>query len=650
MTAFAYPVVARPIIGESALSFASRLADLNGFLLLTVLRDIGDLRAFDNWQDRHWDRLARRSLTPLQAIEPFRRRPAEITTAPTAVRFLGKAVHPNYLVTSRLRICPTCVGERRMLKDIWRLVHCVACADHRTRLIDSCACGRPFEVRTRGIDPFQCACGRDFADNPVQAATEGAILGAEWLIQAFGANATATPLRLWLVKGGRLSLPFSAMEPYDVMLVIDMIGQAATVPASEDAAVTPGRRWAKGTTPERDLATRSAQVEAAMRVLHRWPEAYQDLLARVAGRNQSAGASRPNDLFATRIGQFMLTPYRGIDGQPLKALQEEVDAFLVTRGLKIRQKVPMRTSTTARDIQKIMPCSKVARALGLRPSNSILKRVYRETVEAFDTSRDGGEDPATLGRKVLLEVKRRLATADDFMSPSATSEYLCHPNIATYSAMWVHPDLLTPVEPDRSVVPLMKGDAFLRTDVERMRKRIEDAASLMPTDGIPAGYDPYNHASKVGVDATYTGTDLLLDMLSGAVPIIRTGETPRLTDLFVHTPTARRRSIEKRVSKIIGKDQFAGTSWVEHILSMLWPNRPERLTIEINRQLRADGSVRFETKLNTTEGRTRPLYWYSLVDHMMRALREHGPSVSADVDRQLNEVRQSNDLPRTIGG
>ena len=288
-----------------------------------------------------------------------------------------------------------------------------------------------------------------------------------------------------------------------------------------------------------------------------------------------------------------------------------------------------------------MPCSAVARATGIRKSSAILKRIYRETVAEFDRATDRPDDPMTLGAAVLKAIRRRIATADEWMSPSAASEYLCHPHIATYSAMWVHPDLLTPVKPDRSVAPLMKGDAFLRADVERMRKRIEDAAAPVAAGAIPEGYDPYGTASKVGVDATYTGTDLLLDVLSGEVPTVRTCELPRLTDLFVHTASARRRSVEKRVARIIEKDQFAGTSWVEHILGTLWPGRPERLTIDLNRQLRAESAVRFQTKLNTTEGRTRPLYWYSVVDHMVRALRDHGPSVSEDVDRQLAAVAKA---------
>ncbi len=635
----ALPLVVRPLIGESGLSLTSRLADVNGIMLVTLLRDIAGVRRHDTWGDVEWEKIARRSLLPVEAVEPMRARPAGVATAPAAVRFLERAVNPQYLVRDRLRICPACIGERRMLKESWRLVHHVACSDHGTQLIDTCECGRTIDTVTRHLDPFTCPCGKPFEENVAPPASADAVKAAQWMIQAFGVGPMGTKPGLWLVKGGRLGLPFSVMQPHDIMGVIDIVGQAATISAEDDEPVTPQKRWSKGNlNGRRDLASSTAQVEAAMAVLHLWPSAYRSLLAKVAGRNAAAGSARPRDLFATRIGQLMLTPYRGLDGQPLKPLQEEVDAFLVAKGYRLRRKVPTRSSATARSVQKVMPCSLIARTLGLRPNNTILNRVYRETVIAFDDRDDLPDDPEKLGKAVLAEVKRRLAAADDYMSPSATSEYLCHPDIATFSPMWVHADLLTPVQPDRSVSALIRGDAFLRVDVERMRMRIADAATPVARDAIPDGYEPYGIASKAGVDAAYTGTHLLLDLLSGAVPSVSTVDAPRLTDLFVHTATARRRALERRMARVVERDQFASTFTVQQMLDTLWPHRAERLTIDLNRRLRSDGAVRYETRTNTTEGRTRALYWYSMLDHMGRALADSGPSISAEVDRTIIEA------------
>ncbi len=637
----ALPLVTRPIIGESGLSFVSRLADVNGIPLVKLMRDICSSRKIEKWELEDWEGLAQRSLLNVSAFDGMRQMPAECAATPNAVRYLGKVINPQYLISNQLRICPTCVGERRILRESWRLVYHVACSDHRTMLIDACDCGRSLSPYTRGIDPFTCFCGKPFADNVPKPASDNAIKASQWMIQAFGAGAMATTPRMWLVKGGRLGLPFSTMEPYDIMRTIDTIGQAATVAPHDDEWITPQKRGTKGTLQgRRDLETSSAHVEAAMKTMHNWPRAYHHLLDQVAGRNKDAGTSLPRELFATRIGQLVLTPYIGADGHTLKPLQEEVDTFLLNRGMKLRQKIPARASKTGISVQKTMSCVAVSKALGLKQNSSILKRIYRETLLSFDGRSDLPDDRIALGQMVLDEVKERLKSADDYMSPSATSEYLCHDNIATYSSLWVHPDLLQPVEPDRSVLSLIKGHAFLRVDVERMRKKIADISAFVSEDDIPEGYDPYGYAAKAGVDATYTGTDLLLDILSGTVKSVRLVDEPRLTDLYLDTAMARRRSLERRVSKIIAKDQFAGTYWVEHVLSSLWPHRNEKLTIDVNRQLRAENGVRYQTKINSTEGRERPFYWYSVVDHMVRALRLNGPSVSPDVDEQLMGLNQ----------
>lgn len=632
----ALPLVVRPLVGESGLSFASRLADVNGIALVTLLRDVAKGRPHDAWSDEQWERLALRSLLPLEAMEAMRARPAGVPSAPATVRFLEKAVNPQYLVKSRLRICPTCIGERRMLKEAWRLVHHVACSDHGVLLIDTCECGRTIDTASRHLDPFHCLCGKPFADNAVTTASELAVKGAQWMVQAFGAGTVAIHPRLWLVKGGRLGLPFSIMEPHDIMGVIDIVGQAATTPPEDDDRVTPQKRWSKGNlNGRRDLPTCVRQVEAAMEVLHDWPHAYRRLLADVAGRNTDAGQRRPRDLFATRIGQLMLTPYRGLDGQPIGALQDEVDAFLERRGYKLRQKIPTRSSATARSIRATMPRSRVARSLGLKDNNAILARVYAETLAAFDERDDLPDDAMKLGALVVDEIRRRLATAQEHMSPSAMSEYLNHPDIATYSNLWLNAGLITPIEPDRSVSSLVKGHAFLRSDVVRLRSRIADAATMVSEADIPDGFEPYSAASRAGIDAAYTGSHLLLDILSGVVPSVRTVTEPRLTDLYLHTIIARRRALAARVSRMIDRDQYAGTSYVEYVLAMLWPARTEKLTIDFNRRLRADEAIRIETKTNTTEGRSRPMYWYSLVDHMLRSFDLEGPSISADVDDQL---------------
>jgi len=42
-----------------------------------------------------------------------------------------------------------------------------------------------------------------------------------------------------------------------------------------------------------------------------------------------------------------------------------------------------------------------------------------------------------------------------------------------------------------------------------MRKRLEAASNLVAIGAVPEGFEPYGIASKAGVDAAYTGKQLL---------------------------------------------------------------------------------------------------------------------------------------------
>ena len=96
------------------------------------------------------------------------------------------------------------------------------------------------------------------------------------------------------------------------------------------------------------------------------------------------------------------------------------------------------------------------------------------------------------------------------------------------------------------------------------------------------------------------------------------------------------------MAKIIRTDQFGATFKVEAVLSSLWPKRPEKLTIPTNRNLRERNIIRFKRLINRTEGRERPIYWYSIVDHMLRARRKFGSSILPAIDEQLAELNKRN--------
>ncbi len=348
----------------------------------------------------------------------------------------------------------------------------------------------------------------------------------------------------------------------------------------------------------------------------------------------------------------MLTPYRALNGQPIEALQKEVDAFLISQDYDLRKKVHVRNSVTARLIYRTMPCSKIAATLGINTADPKLTSIYADVVSKFDDILGDNVDPARLGQSVLQEVGRRLSLISDYISPNAVSQLLSHPRSNNRWELWERAGLLERVEPDKTAKSKMKGHVFWRSDAIALKRKITSVSQHV-TD-IPEGFEPYEIASKACVDAEYQGRDFLLDILSGDIPTVRTGLSPTLSDLYVDNTVGQLRSLEKRMIKIIRTDQFAATTKVEAVLSSLWPTRSERLTIPTNRDLRERNVIRSKKKTNRTEGRERPIYWYSIVDHMQRAMRKFGPSILPAINDQLAELSnqhlsQAEDLVELMG-
>jgi hypothetical protein len=285
-----------------------------------------------------------------------------------------------------------------------------------------------------------------------------------------------------------------------------------------------------------------------------------------------------------------------------------------------------------------MPCSKIAEKLGISAADPKLTSIYGDVVSKFDDILGDNVDRERLGQDVYQEVYRRLSLINDYISPNALSQLLSHPRSNNRWEIWERAGLLNREQPDQTAKSKVKDHVFWRSDALELKHKIASVSQLVKT--IPKAFQAYAIVSKTCVDAEYQGKDFLLDILAGEIPTVRTGYNPTLSDLYVDMAAGQLRSLEKRTAKIIRTDQFAATSKVESVLSKLWPTRPERLTIPINRDLRERNVIRSKAKTNITEGRKRPIYWYSIVDHMLRARRKFGPSILPAIDDLLAELNR----------
>lgn len=650
---FALPVTVRPIVGESGISFASRLADVNDCTLAGLLQDVAGRTRISGWGEAEWTRLAARSHLPSSALDGLKTPPAD-SQVRSAVTLLGHAVRETSLTSGKnLRLCPHCVGSRPVLRSVWRLAPWVACVEHGTYLVDTCDCGSGILESARGPDAFSCPCGQAFADIATRPASALAFDATRWLIQLIGPRLTMTEPDLWLDTKGRLDEPFSPfsekrpMTLLDATAIIDTIGIGATTPTHLDNALPPSRAWQNGPrSGAQSIDNSIAHVEAAMRVLHDWPAGWHRVLEDVAGRNPETGDSEPKHLFATRVGRIVLTPFKASDGRPANVLVDETNRWLRSRGYTPRNKMATYHSDTARLLARSMNQREVARRLGITARrDEEMVRIYRQVVMEFDTRPDAPSNVTELGEAVFGKIAERYANVDDYryrpekcMASVPTAAFLSHPNGADTAEAWIHPDLLTPVNHMRRTVFRRESDVFDRDQVHAMRRRIGESSRQVEVNAIPDGYQAYRLAGRRVVEVDYTKTDLILDVLAGVVPTVHVVDEPRLSDLFIDVEAARNSARDSRYERMAIHDVHHGTRRCQEILDELWPGDGERITPTLSRALIEAGEIGREVRNRPTEGRVKPYNFYSVRDHMVRRFRRNGPTGLGKLDATLGRL------------
>ncbi len=117
----------------------------------------------------------------------------------------------------------------------------------------------------------------------------------------------------------------------DLASIVDRIGIVAATPADQDEPVDGDKlKYMAGRIDqERSIADCARQIEHAYPILRDWPTGFERLIASVAGRNPVPDtAHKVRRLFATRMGQLLLDPVRGIDGKPIGLLDAALREWL----------------------------------------------------------------------------------------------------------------------------------------------------------------------------------------------------------------------------------------------------------------------------------------------------------------------------------
>ncbi|MBO9519318.1 MAG: TniQ family protein [Porphyrobacter sp.] len=633
------PLVVESIIGESATSFISRLSEKNGVALWQVRKVVsGHIRLpIDKWSDLYWERLASLSRQLLLDFEPMRHRRANLATCSTAKMFLGHPIMSPYLLRGRFRLCPTCLSERHMLREVWSLFHVVACSRHGCELIEKCECGRKFDESKRGDSPFTCICGKPFRDYATAAASVEAVEGTRWIEQRL--SSWVTPLEEHLMRKITVPEPLRTMPVNDMLAFINVVGRVASTPPEQDEIRSSDgvhRDYPHGDMRGiESLAACTGVVEAAVRILKDWPAAFRALLEEVSARNASSSPTTRSQLFRTRMGRLLVAPPNGLDRQPLPGLFTQLSRFCEEQGVVLQRKRPIRHSSTARRIAKTANVAQLAKELGVCAERKLFLPLYNKVAVGLDNLTADTAEIETIFRD---EMVRRWQEIEAQMPACDVARYLDGASSTRSVHGWIEADFLHP-ETDPTDHGRKTRKKYNAEEVRQLRRKLAEISRKVDT--LPPGYELYETVSKAVTTKYYHRSDLLRDVFQGTFETLTLVAEPRLTDLHLNQAIVRGFGLARRVAQLINTDAFGLPFFLGHLLDELWPQSLERLDPTVRKKLRRHRLVRFTDVRNTTEGRDRPLYKYSFVDMLERQLLLNGPSTSTAADELILSKRNS---------
>lgn len=612
---------------ESATGVVDRLAAVNWISPQAIHNEVAPNRIFSRWSDKEWAELAALGGFEVDTVDHLRRANASLATCPAAIKFLGRPVRAGHLVRNGLRVCPSCIAEGGTHREIWNLLHAVACPTHGTLLVDACPCGRKLSPLRRGRRAFTCICGHSYGEMTATPAPTACITTSAWLAHAFDeADVAPAPA------------PFDALQAGDLAAVIDLIGLAASTPADMDRPyATAHSGYKNGDTSGRsDLASVTDLTDGAGRVMMDWPHAYHLLLDHVAKRTQEPSEVKrgtPVKRFATSIGRILVRPYRDLNGDLMPCLVDAMTSYC--RDQAIPDPLATRLhhrSGTVRIIRAVLTATEIATRLGTAKHKVEFRRVYRQSLLDLGSRQHAGSSQVVAA--FLADIEERWTDLWSTMSADETSRHLDHEVIGRSPSPWVHPDLLTPAPSATGSHTRRRNASFRRSDVEEMRDRLAMLSTMTADPASVPDMHSYSDAVKTLYGGGYNKTFFLLDLMAGRIPVCSSAARPRLTDLHFHMPSAADASWTVRFRIMAEQDRY----WVKHrviaLMRSLWPSRP-REGVGVKAfwtDLRVSGRVRTRTALNTTEGRSRPLYHYSVSDCLAAFAERYGPSLSPHID------------------
>lgn len=620
------PVTLDPDAREGILGFVHRLAHANGVSTQKLLHAV-ERRRPSRWSDGHWKQfrwLANHEGRFDEAYRAFSRPTLHHRWDRTAVEVLGAPMRGGLLAQST-RVCPTCLGESGCMKEVWNVQHAVACATHGTLLVDRCDCGRQLGFNNVQ-QAWTCLCGRRWADLPVTGAPAGVHHVSCWLASIFG-EANVDP--------NVPTVPIPGAGALDLIVIIETIARAVRTDPDDDThferRTTTNKRRRVDARDQLTVAEVTSAITTAHPYLAPWPTAYLQILDQVACRNLEvfdAGLSarhgrNSGHVFATEIGDMLRHPPVSIDGRPNPFLVRALNEYCLDRfGIPIRKARPSSRSDAIRRAGSKAGISEIARRLGLSINDVGLRRAYDSVALSLGDSELSADEIFDLvasthrSQQAVISCNEAAAVLD---TPGRNLD------------AWVAADLLDPLPTPAGTKA--KREAFHVSDVEALSRRLAALAEIAPGDD-PAGYMPYPTMARIYHSAAYTKPQLLRDVFEGRIKLMRRSSHPPLPEYLVEERSIADCAWAARLHDIFARDPFVPVATIQRIVTDLWTD-PLPTDQSAMRALRREGQIRTVAFENSSDGRVRPGYRYSLVDALLRQCRSRPTGRWPIVDKAL---------------
>jgi len=593
-------IVLPPATGESIHGYVRRLAAANGHAnpesfasALGLGCTVGPLSRTATWR-----RLAAWTGHDSCTLEAMRWRRATEPTGRNTVTFLGAQVPVGFLLPRRPRSCPACLVDNGIHRDLWSVSHMLACPVHGCLLADACAaCGRPVTADTNG---WPCVCGAPSDAMALRPAPAACLRVARHLSALLGGS-DRTGL---IVKPAvNLAPPFDRLDANDCLAYLAVFGIAATG-SEDDAAVLLSKGYRAGVPSDIVAADPVSRLEAAVAIMDGWPDAFTALLHRIEDRI-GRGDRDFTEAFSSRVGRMLRHPPRGSRGVPLPLVHEAVDAHWNKRHQARRRQRNLTVShASALALHATANATRLAAATGSAVASPLHRRVLRRVHEDLSEA-ERALFRTDLEAVVASRFNEMLDVARGTISGHAARRVLEGGKGKETLVGWDKPGLL-PLDPALQGRRYAEVPGYSAAAVHRLLARLQavalpttDSAGLVPLLGVAV--------RLASLRPWYRKEDLLLDILSGALPVYTIVDRPRLGDVIVNLDLLRAYVAARDPALVTGP--WAGHAPLSAANDVLRVRVGPGSAITLNeaRRLVAAGLVRVIKRTSIVRNRDRPV-------------------------------------------